>query len=213
MKSYIPPKNRGRFKIKLNTFIPFVGLVMTFFIFLACLSLVSVFQSSYAQEPVTVTTMKYKPAEISDKIKATFATAAKLNSKNLTNITVTLSNLPLERFWPVSGRITTRYSFFHPAIDIANSRGTAIHPFASGIVTTARYGGGFGRYIVIRHNDGYESTYAHLNSIKISVGQQVTPNDIIGELGSSGNATGPHLHFQLSKNGKTFDPLAVLPRL
>ena len=122
-----------------------------------------------------------------------------------------LQNLPLERNWPMRGRITTYYSRYHTGIDIANKLGTPIHPFASGVVVAAGWQGSFGNSVTIVHNNGYATTYAHMSKILVTVGQQVDTASEVGLVGSTGRSTGPHLHFQLTLSGKTVNPLSALP--
>lgn len=95
------------------------------------------------------------------------------------------------------------------AIDIANSPGTAIYAAASGKVIVAKgsgWNGGYGNYIVIQHANGTQSLYAHLSSLNVSRGQNVSQGELIGGMGSTGNSTGPHLHFEIlgAKNWNPF---------
>ena len=139
------------------------------------------------------------------------ATNRQLTNVKLLNAPAVLQNLPVERVWPVRGRITTYFSNYHQGIDIANSWGTSVHPFASGVVVFAGWQGSFGNCIFITHNQGLVTTYAHLGRIEVKVGQQVGIDTEIGVIGSTGNSTGPHLHFQLSENGHNVNPLRALP--
>lgn len=113
---------------------------------------------------------------------------------------------------PLTGVITTYYSSYHPAIDIANVYGTPIHPIASGTVIKAGWDNtGYGNMIVIDHGNGYQSLYAHMKAIIVSVNQKVNDSTVIGNIGLTGNTTGPHLHLGISKNGATVNPLTILP--
>lgn len=180
--------------------------------FFSLISLISFVQASFINQPQAVATeVRAAKEQISDTITASKATEGQIREVRFQEIPAILNNLPVERSWPVHGKITTHFSSSHPAIDIATSKGTPIHPFASGIVVTARSGGSWGRFIVIKHNDGYETAYAHLNTILVSEGQQVDLTTIIGTIGSTGRSTGPHLHFQLTKDGRAINPLRTLP--
>lgn len=85
---------------------------------------------------------------------------------------------------------------------------TGCHVFASdgGTVISASYANGYGNCIDIKHNDGWITRYAHLSYIGVSVGQKVYQGQYIGNVGSTGNSTGPHLHFETRKNGIFVDP-------
>ncbi|MDP2671644.1 MAG: M23 family metallopeptidase [bacterium] len=113
--------------------------------------------------------------------------------------------------WPARGYITTYFSSSHSGIDIAASYGTPIHPFMEGVVSSVNhFNGGFGNHVIIKHN-GFESLYAHLSSTNVVVGQIVKAKTVIGWVGVSGWATGPHLHFEVSQSGQNINPLSVLP--
>ncbi|UCM88429.1 M23 family metallopeptidase [Streptomyces marincola] len=104
-------------------------------------------------------------------------------------------------------------SGYHTGVDFAVSTGTPIKAVASGTVVTSGSGGSYGNEIVIRHDDGHYSQYAHLSSLGVSVGQTVAAGEQIGLAGSTGNSTGPHLHFEVRTGpgyGSDVDPLAYL---
>jgi len=117
--------------------------------------------------------------------------------------------------WPLnSGRITDRFGSFqywrgqrHQAVDIGASSGTAIYAAASGRVSTATYNSSYGNYVVIEHANGYSTLYAHASSLLVQAGQSVAKGDIIARVGSTGVSTGPHLHFEIRRNGTPVDPL------
>lgn len=111
---------------------------------------------------------------------------------------------------PTSGRKTQGlHGRNRSGVDIASSPGTAIYAAASGKVIIAKMGGwngGYGNYIVVQHANGMQSLYAHLSSINVSRGQNVTQGELIGGMGSTGNSTGTHLHFEIlgAKNWNPF---------
>ncbi len=118
--------------------------------------------------------------------------------------------------WPVSGPISSYFGPSHPLgidIDQYNSPGAPIYAAASGIVTFA--GGdaccSYGYYVVINHQNGFETLYAHLASFAVSQGQWVDQGDVIGYVGLTGRTTGYHLHFEVHLNGAVVDPLDYLP--
>lgn len=106
---------------------------------------------------------------------------------------------------PTSGRISAiNKAGTHAggrAIDIANSRGTAVYASDSGTVISASYRGSYGNQIVIDHGNGYTTRYAHLSAYGVSVGDRVTKGQYIAAMGSTGRSTGPHLHFEIMING------------
>jgi murein DD-endopeptidase MepM/ murein hydrolase activator NlpD len=136
--------------------------------------------------------------------------------------------------WPIDGVITqgfgcTSYPFepydascashhFHSGIDIATDYGTPVHAADGGIVHNftmgCSWGGGlcgYGRYVVIVHAGGFTTLYGHLSSWAVGDGVQVDKDTVIGYEGSTGNSTGPHVHFEIDLAGTPVDPLAYLP--
>ena len=99
---------------------------------------------------------------------------------------------------------------FHGGIDMAVAKGTPIYPALDGKVTTAGYSPVYGNYVIITHHSGYKTLYGHMNRITCKKGNFVYTNTKIGEVGSTGQSTGPHLHFTIYKNGKTVNPMSLL---
>lgn len=122
--------------------------------------------------------------------------------------------------WPVHGPVVSPFgprvdpitgeAGFHPGIDIAAPEGTPIHPAADGTVTQAAYDGGCGNAITIDHGDGLQTRYCHLSILGVTEGQTVVVGDVIGEVGTTGHSTGPHLHFEVHDHGVLRDPLEFL---
>lgn len=110
----------------------------------------------------------------------------------------------------VGGTITSRYgprsSGFHTGLDIAIAKGNPVYASASGTVTFAGRKGSYGNLVIINHGNGYQTYYAHCNSLYVSAGQSVSKGANIAAVGSTGNSTGPHLHFEIRYNGKTLNP-------
>ena len=124
--------------------------------------------------------------------------------------------------WPINGKVTSAHGYrrdpmgggqrMHSGIDIATSIGTPVRAAASGIVSRVAYNGTLGRHIYIRHDDGFETRYGHLSAQLVKEGQRVSQGDIIGREGNTGKSTGPHLHFEIRKDGRSLDPIYYLPK-
>ncbi len=115
--------------------------------------------------------------------------------------------------WPMGGRITQRFAWYHRGIDIATSLGTPILAADSGTVMVAGWpdNSGYGNRVVIDHGNGYRTLYAHMSKVSVVVGQTVKRGDQIGLEGSTGRSTGPHLHFEIRRtNGGFVNPLDYL---
>lgn len=115
--------------------------------------------------------------------------------------------------WPTAGMITQRYSWYHPAVDIANRSNPPVVAAATGSVVTAGWnGGGYGNYVVIDHGNGYRTLYGHLlnNSMVVKAGDKVSQGQKLGNMGSTGRSTGTHLHFEIITSGGKVDPLKML---
>ncbi len=116
--------------------------------------------------------------------------------------------------WPTAGALTSPYGPAHPlGIDVAAPVGTPIT--ASGAGTVTFVGGNpccsYGYHVIIDHGNGYETLYAHLSDFGVSGGAYVNAGDVIGWIGMTGRTTGPHVHFELRRNGVYQDPLSYLP--
>lgn len=98
----------------------------------------------------------------------------------------------------------------HAGIDFRAPTGTAIRSAGAGTIMKAGWNGGYGRMVEIDHGNGLTTRYAHMSRIKVSEGQKVETGDIVGEVGNSGRSTGPHLHYEVRRNGNALDPLRFL---
>lgn len=113
---------------------------------------------------------------------------------------------------PVSGSISSRFgargsrTYTHTGLDLATSSGTGIRPAAAGTVVFAEYKGTYGNLIIVDHGNGIQTYYAHCSAIYVGVGQSVDTGTTIGAVGSTGNSTGPHLHFEIRVNGTPVNP-------
>lgn len=104
----------------------------------------------------------------------------------------------------------TGYKRFHAGIDIGNKTGTPIYATADGVVQSTSRGSDLGKLITINHGYGYKTRYGHLSKIEVKRGQKVRRGDLIGLMGSTGYSTGPHLHYEVRKDGKAVNPLEYI---
>jgi murein DD-endopeptidase MepM/ murein hydrolase activator NlpD len=122
--------------------------------------------------------------------------------------------------WPVRGWVSSGFGDrsnpvtgkggFHSGIDIANDQGTPIRATADGTVSFAGWEGGYGKLVVLNHGNGFSTYYGHLAEIKAGVGQKVVRGQVIGNMGATGNTTGPHLHYEIRLYGASVDPLKYM---
>jgi len=116
--------------------------------------------------------------------------------------------------WPAGGSVISKFGprggRMHQGLDISGAHGAPIYAADSGTVVTVSHGSGYGNYVVISHGNGITTLYSHNSSNAVSVGQSVSKGQVIGYIGSTGNATGPHVHFEVSVNGTRVDPLLWL---
>ena len=117
--------------------------------------------------------------------------------------------------WPMCAPVTSEYGprwgRMHRGIDQGASTGTPVGASKDGTVIFADWQGGYGRLVLIDHHDGVVTAYAHLSSFAVSSGSSVSQGETIGAVGSTGNSTGPHLHFETRVNGQAVDPRQYLP--
>ena len=114
--------------------------------------------------------------------------------------------------WPTNGSLTQYFAWYHRGIDIANRAAPGIAASDGGIVVVAGWpdNQGYGNRVIIDHQNGYKTLYAHLSNIYVSVGQSISRGQIIGQMGSTGRSTGTHLHLEIFYNGIPINPLSIL---
>ncbi|WP_290442814.1 DUF5930 domain-containing protein [Rhodovulum tesquicola] len=110
-----------------------------------------------------------------------------------------------ERRHPITGARS-----MHEGVDFASSHGTPIHATADGVVVKAGWQSGYGRLVTIRHDFGLETRYAHMSKIRVNEGQRVSRGDLIGDMGSTGQSTGTHLHYEVRVDGKPVNPMTYI---
>jgi murein DD-endopeptidase MepM/ murein hydrolase activator NlpD len=114
--------------------------------------------------------------------------------------------------WPTTGSITQYPIYYHMAVDIANRSLPGVIAADTGTVSfSGCIGGGYGCHVIIDHGNGFKTLYGHLSAINVEAGQNVTQGQSIGRMGSTGRSTGPHLHFEVRKDGALQNPLSYLP--
>lgn len=118
--------------------------------------------------------------------------------------------------WPVNGVRSSDYGWrngdFHHGLDIATPSGSLIRAARAGKVTKTGWLGVYGLAVMVDHGNGVQTLYAHNSKLLVKVGDQVVGGEGISLSGSTGNSTGPHLHFEIRTNGKTVDPEYYLPK-
>lgn len=122
-----------------------------------------------------------------------------------------------ETVTPVLGRVTSDFGWrehpvdggekFHYGVDLSAAEGTEVKAFAAGTVEYIGEDNSYGRYLQVDHGNGVKSFYAHCSKICVSKGQSVAAGEVVAKSGSTGNVTGPHLHFELKKDGVRLEPV------
>ena len=124
--------------------------------------------------------------------------------------------------WPLAGWLSSGYGNrkdpfsgsvdFHPGLDIAANRGTPVRATADGTVSTAGYNGNYGNSVLIEHGFSISTRFGHMSRLAVREGQQIRRGDVVGYVGSTGRATGAHLHYEILVNGSPINPLRLLAR-
>ena len=155
--------------------------------------------SLYVKKVVPVTTTKKKTS------------SGKVNTSS--NVSYQKVSLGINLIRPISGTITSRFGerssirvSNHTGLDIAAPRGTPIKAAASGTVTFSGRSGSYGYMVVITHENGIQTYYAHCSKLYVSTGTYVNQGDVIAAVGSTGNSTGNHLHLEIRVNGVAYNP-------
>lgn len=190
-------------------------------------SLVAEIKGEYSNNPeLDIGISEYYTVNIDDAQKieeGANVELAKANVENSVNEYIlrearTVNGVYLETT-PVSGVVTSRFGSIesvrygaHTGLDIGAATGTPIKATAPGTVTHASWMGSYGNLVIISHGNGIETYYAHCSRIAVTKGQQVNSGDIISYVGSTGNSTGPHLHFEVRINGTPVNPQKYLYR-
>lgn len=162
--------------------------------------------------------------ESTNKKKTSKEANSKADSNNDLSVSssTVVSDFAYEFVYPCEGSVTSPFgerirptenaSNIHSGIDIAAPEGSDVFCSESGTVEKTDKNEYSGNYIVIRHNEQYTTSYAHLSEISVSVGDKVLKKTVIGKVGHTGIATGPHLHFEIRQNGNAVNPIYYLKR-
>lgn len=152
---------------------------------------------------------------------ASAVTVAETEITNIANENEKIKSATLDGVYfavkPVTGTITSRFGanesirdHTHMGIDIAAPNGTDIKAAADGIITYAGWMSGYGNLVIISHENGIQTYYGHCSKLYVSKSEEVTAGEVIAAVGSTGNSTGNHLHFEIRKNGSQINPQKYL---
>lgn len=173
-------------------------------------------------QPLTAmdTLRQYRP-EVSDAQPQELPTFVLYSEENLPEgVSMEQAILDFDYCAPVSGAVSSEFGYrehpaageerFHYGIDLAADTGTDVLCFADGTVTAVGDSSSYGKYCIVSHSGGYSTLYAHCSRIKVSADAAVKKGEAIAEVGQTGMATGPHLHFELQQNGVYLNPVYYL---
>jgi murein DD-endopeptidase MepM/ murein hydrolase activator NlpD len=155
------------------------------------------------------------------EVRAAHATEQLAVLRRAAELSVDIDRIGQDYLWPLEGRISSPFGWrtisvagnrFHGGIDIVAPTGTPVRSARGGVVTRAGWVGAYGFLVIVDHGGGWETRYAHLSRIDVSVGQRLAQSAVVGLVGSTGASTGPHLHFEVRREGQALDPLAYLAR-
>jgi murein DD-endopeptidase MepM/ murein hydrolase activator NlpD len=165
----------------------------------------------------TLASVEQQRREYLDEVEALAQVSAQLASR--IQASQASSSVPVRPsggglMWPVSGPVTSSFGFrwgrMHQGIDIAVPTGTPVRAAGSGRVIIAGWMGGYGNLVVIDHGGGLSTAYGHNSSFAVGTGASVSQAQVVAYAGSTGNSTGPHVHFEVRVNGAPVDPLGYL---
>ena len=167
----------------------------------------------YVEEEVSDEAIQEAKAKITEKLDEELRQKEEEEAEQKRIESQTVNGIYLACLPVTGGTITSRYGVnesvrdhTHKGIDIGAPYGSPIKATASGTVKQAGYYGGYGNFIIIDHGNGIETCYGHCSKINVRVGQEVEATDIIGNVGSTGNSTGNHCHFEVRVNGTQVNP-------
>lgn len=169
--------------------------------------------SLYEEKKVEQPAVKIASTKNSSKKVTSKSSGNSSSFSTSSNLSRSSASLGIGLIKPITGTITSRFgsvssirSGAHTGLDIGASSGTPVKAAASGTVIWAGYKGSLGNLVVISHSNGVQTYYGHCSKIYVSSGQSVSQGQTISAVGSTGNSTGPHLHFEIRVNGVAYNP-------
>ena len=134
--------------------------------------------------------------------------------KDIERLAKVIDSIPFGK--PIPGGISSRYGYrkspfsgtreFHGGVDFRGKIGDGVAATADGVVEKAKYAKGYGKHVIIKHKKGYKTLYGHLSKIEVTKGRKVVAGEKIGEVGSTGRSSGPHLHYEIIRHGRRINP-------
>ncbi len=215
-KVHIPDQSRLKYsKLNNQTFslLPKIFVILFVVVLVGFLVSLGAFFNAFSgwfKEEKEKTPMVESFLKLEDKIVSTRASGELLVFAKA-DINPSALRISRELQWPVVGSVTNGYRTYHQGIDIGAFYNTPIYSVMVGKVVKVIYdGANLGRYVVVQHEKGLKSLYAHMNIVSVREGQRVTMRTKLGSVGLTGFTTGPHLHLSVYLNGKPINPLLIL---
>lgn len=177
--------------------------------------------SSYATPGSLLKSMRQLDARLDAQIKTMIVLREQVMNQTYGIETLLHTSSVTPDIWPVKGQVSSGYGFraspggigstYHEGIDIAQDYGTPVSATASGIVTRAGWVDGYGYLVEVKHDGDITTRYGHNSAILVTEGQEVEQGTILALVGSTGNSTGPHCHYEVRIHGDAVDPMYFLP--
>lgn len=181
--------------------------------FADCVDKDEAIESLYEEKKVEKPVVKVASSNSSTSKRSSKSSGNAAGFSTSRNMSRTTASLGINLIKPITGTITSRFgsvssirSGAHTGLDIGASSGTPVKVAASGTVIWAGYKGSLGNLVVVQHSNGVQTYYGHCSKIYVSSGQTVSQGQTISAVGSTGNSTGPHLHFEIRVNGVAYNP-------
>ncbi len=196
-----PVRKKARFSLKrLRLWVYPVSLAASL-----CIALPFAFGGSDAVQTIAVSAAEFSNCDAVSAVSETEITK-ELSVTAFVNFASPLDSAYISSHYgyrtnPVSGKYK-----LHSGLDLACSEGSSIYAVSDGVVVTSKYSDSYGNYIIIEHENGYQTLYAHCSRLLKDKGDYVNCGDVIALVGSTGNSTGPHLHIEVRLDGERLDP-------
>lgn len=155
----------------------------------------------------------YYPVWDFPPVKSSHVIAAEENQQ-MQKEEIIAASFPQPVILPHDGYLSSRFSRFHPGVDIATSLGTEVKPITSGKVVAVNMGfWGYGNHVIVSHTNNFKSLYGHMGKVLVKEAQEVTTDTSLGEVGMTGFSSGPHTHLEITHEDRYIDPLLILPEV